>query len=65
MFIKILKVVGATFLLLIIWYYIVQICSSFGENAKAVGGFLGFILVVYLWIKEYKNIFKTEKIIKK
>ncbi len=62
MFIKILKMVGATIILMMVWYYLVRIFEMFGESAYAVGGLLSFGLIIYLWIKGYKSIFnKTVK----
>jgi hypothetical protein len=58
MLIKTLKLIGATILLLLSWYYLIQIFAMFGETIKTIGGLLSFCLIVYLWIYGYRSIVK-------
>ena len=58
MFVKILKIVGVTFILLMLPLYLVNIFAIFGEGVKAIGVLFSFALIIYLWIKGYKKIFE-------
>jgi hypothetical protein len=60
MFINVLKMTGATLLLIMVFYYLTGALSMFGEEIKALGGVVSLGLIIYLWIKAYQRIFKKE-----
>ncbi|MBI2444502.1 MAG: hypothetical protein HYV42_04660 [Candidatus Magasanikbacteria bacterium] len=67
---KILKIIGATILLLIVLQYLVSIFTAIFvalvgvtteqayTNVRAVAILISFGIIIYLWIRGYKSIFK-------
>lgn len=55
---NVIKIFIASFFLLGVWYYLISIFGIFGENVKAIGSLFSLGLIIYLWIKGYKRIFK-------